>query len=92
VQALDNLLGWNADGADEERGLFLNDDVNELVQLALLVVIVGLAGASADLGKQKIDAELAVWVFQVRLELVNLVGGTGIRTVKHRNGRLVSDN
>ena len=33
MQALDNVLGRDTDSADEERGLLVDDHVNELVEL-----------------------------------------------------------
>lgn len=69
VQAVDDGLGRDADGADEEAGAALDGDVDELVQLAVGVVVVGLAGAAADLGQGEVDAERQVRRRQVRLEL-----------------------
>jgi hypothetical protein len=92
VQFLDNGFGRDADGADEELGARVDDDVDELVQLALCVVVagarvsgapgsgqrldkdlLGLASASADLGKQQIDTEWCALVVEVALELGNLL-------------------
>jgi hypothetical protein len=39
VKLLDNFLGRNTDGGDEEFGTRVDDDVDQLVQLALGVVI-----------------------------------------------------
>jgi hypothetical protein len=41
VQFLDDGFGRNADGADEELGAAVDDDVDELVELALGVVVAG---------------------------------------------------
>ncbi len=41
VEALDDGLGGNTDGRDEELGAALDDDVDELVELALGVVVAG---------------------------------------------------
>lgn len=42
VQLLDDGLGRDTDGADEESGTALDDDVDEFVKLALGVVVAGL--------------------------------------------------
>jgi hypothetical protein len=39
VQPVDDLLGGDTDGGDEQLGTGLNDDVDELVQLALGVIV-----------------------------------------------------
>lgn len=39
VKFLDDSLGGNTDGGDKELGIALDDDVDELVQLALSVVV-----------------------------------------------------
>ena len=39
VQLIDNLLGWDADGGDEETGAGLDDNVGEFAELALGVVV-----------------------------------------------------
>lgn len=73
VQALDDVSGRHTDGRDKQRDLLFNDDINQLVQLALGVVVVGLAGVAADLGQQQVDAKRRGLVVQIRLELGNLV-------------------
>lgn len=39
MDAVDDVLWWDTDGGDEEGGLLLDDDVDELVELALGVVV-----------------------------------------------------
>jgi hypothetical protein len=39
VELFDNGLGGNADGGDEKASLFLDDNVDELTELALGVVV-----------------------------------------------------
>lgn len=41
VELLDDRLGGNTDSGDEELGAAVDDDVNELVELALGVVVAG---------------------------------------------------
>jgi hypothetical protein len=41
VQLVDDSPGRDADGGDEELGAGLDDDVDELAQLALGVVVAG---------------------------------------------------
>jgi hypothetical protein len=57
VELVDGPLGGNTDGADEELGTLLDDDVDELVELALGVVIVGLTGRTTNLGDEEVDTE-----------------------------------
>jgi len=73
VELLDNVLGRDTDGGNEETGARLDDNVNEGVELALGVVVVGLARISTDLRKQKINTERSVLVLQEALELSNLL-------------------
>ena len=40
VESLNDLLWWGTDGGDKERDFFCDDDVDELIELALGVVIV----------------------------------------------------
>lgn len=39
VELLDDVLGWNTDGTDEEFGSALDDDINKLVELSFGVVV-----------------------------------------------------
>ncbi|KAI3485919.1 hypothetical protein L1887_50573 [Cichorium endivia] len=73
VQLFDDLDRGHTDGGNEELGARLNDNVDELGELAVCVVGVGLSCATADLGQEKIDAEGSVLVGQVALELVHLL-------------------
>lgn len=89
MELLYNSLGRDADGADEELGSAVDDDVDELVQLALGVVvaaralatfpvplhphILGLACTAADLGEKQVNAERCVLVVEEALQLGNLL-------------------
>jgi len=73
METVDHGLGWDTDGRDEEAGARLDDDVDELVELALGVVVVGLSCAAADLGKQEVNTEGRVLVLEKALELGNLL-------------------
>ena len=57
MKALDSARGWDADGGDEELGAGGYGDFDEVVELAVGVVVVGLAGGAADLGEGEVDAE-----------------------------------
>jgi hypothetical protein len=39
VELLDDGFGWDTDGADEELSTRVDDDINELVELAFGVVV-----------------------------------------------------
>jgi hypothetical protein len=39
VELLNDVLGWNTDGTDEEFGSALNNDINKLVELSLGVIM-----------------------------------------------------
>ena len=41
VETLDHVLGWDADGGDEEFGAAVDDDADEVVEFALGVVVAG---------------------------------------------------
>lgn len=72
VELLDDGLGGDTDGTDEELSTALNDDLDELIQFSLGVVVVGLPSATADLGKQEINTEGGVLVVQVALQFADL--------------------
>ena len=57
MQAPHHVRGRDADGRDEERRAFGDDDVDELAQAAVGVVVVGFAGGAADGGEGEVDAE-----------------------------------
>jgi len=57
VQLFNNLFGRYSDGADEEFGLLIDDDIDEFIQLSFVVVVVGLSGRSAERGDEQVDAE-----------------------------------
>lgn len=67
VELVHSPLGRDAHGADKESSLLLNDDVNELIQSATSVILVGLSGITTDLWKQEIDTEWRILVYQVVL-------------------------
>nr|POE63738.1 hypothetical protein CFP56_04641 [Quercus suber] len=71
MQALDDMRGWDADSADEERRFLLDRNADQLVELAVGVVVVGLARAAADLWERKIDAEGQRLVREVFFDLMD---------------------
>lgn len=89
METLDDVLGRDTDGADKELCAFLDNDGDELVELALGVVIaatvstpveeratsslLGLARATSDLREQQVHTERRILVFQESLELRNLL-------------------
>lgn len=95
VELVDNSLGGDADGGDEKASLLLDNNINELTELALGVVVaicrnktrlarvnngkvpqrrflLGLAGTTANLGKEEVDTEGSVLVVKVALEFGDL--------------------
>lgn len=78
--------------AHEELGAKLNDDVDELRQLALCVVVVGLARVATDLGQQEIDAKGRVLVLEAVLEVLQLAAqdlGRVVDTTHHTEAAIV---
>lgn len=67
----------DAYGGDEELSALFDGDSYEIVELAVGVIMVCLAGAVADLGKGEVHAEGEVWRGQVRLELVDYFAKLG---------------
>mmetsp|Transcript_34228 Transcript_34228/g.90821 ORF Transcript_34228/g.90821 Transcript_34228/m.90821 type:complete len:212 (-) Transcript_34228:155-790(-) len=59
------------DCADEECSLLFDDDVGELVQLAMSIVMVRLAGTATNLRNGEVDAEWGILVIQQFLHFVN---------------------
>ena len=88
MQALDDVLGRDADSRNEEFGFTIDDYADELVEFSLCVVVarllsattfnrildqvLGLSCTSSDLWKQKIHTKGCVLVVQVSLEFRNL--------------------
>jgi len=60
-------------GTNEKPRFSLNDDINQLRQLAVGVICVGLARVASDLREKKIDSEWGVLVMQKRLEFGDLL-------------------
>ncbi len=60
MQASDHVLRWHAHRAYEQCGFLFYNDGDEVVQSALHVVVVGLAGDAADGGQCEVDAEESV--------------------------------
>jgi len=69
MQPVDDALGRDAHGGHKQLGARLDGDVDQLVQLAVGVVVVGLAGVAADLGEGEVDAEGQVRGFEKGLHL-----------------------
>lgn len=69
----------DSDGADEQLCALLDGDGDQLVQLAVGVIVVGFARAVADLRESEINTEREIFRSEVLLELVDdlaeLVGG-----------------
>ena len=57
MQSLDDGLGRHADGANEELGALLDDDADELVEVAFGVVVVGLSRGRTQGRDQEINSE-----------------------------------
>jgi len=72
VELVDDGLWWHADSGNEELSAGLDDDINELAELALGVVVVGLSCIATNLWEQQIDTERSVLVVQEALQLCNL--------------------
>jgi len=73
VELLDDMLGRDTDGGDEETRPRLDHNVDKLLKLALGVVIVGLARIATNLRKEQIDAERGILILQKALEFCNLL-------------------
>lgn len=73
VELVDDSLGGDTDGRDEELSALLDDNIDELVEFTLGVIVVGLASAAADLGKEQINTERSVLVVEIALELSDLL-------------------
>ena len=74
VQALDGAGRRDTHSRDEDLCAVADGDFDELVELAVRVVMVGLAGAAADLGQGEVDAECAVLVVEVLFKLIDDLG------------------
>lgn len=73
MELVDNSLGRHTDGRDKELGALLDNDIDQLVELTLGVIVVGLASATANLGKKQVDTEGSVLVVKEALELGDLL-------------------
>ena len=47
METIDDMLGRDADGGDEELGATVDDDANELVEFALSIIVAELVVSSA---------------------------------------------
>lgn len=72
MQPIYNPLRRHADGANKQRDVLFNDDVDELREFALAVVVIGLASVSADLWDEQVNAERRIWDVQFRFKLPDL--------------------
>lgn len=57
MQPVHHFLGWNPDRAYEKLGSFFDDDTDELVQIALGIIIVGLPSSRAQGRDQEINSK-----------------------------------
>lgn len=57
MKLLDDLFWWNTDGANKQLCTFLNDDINQVIQTAFGVVIVGLSSSCRQRGNEQVDTE-----------------------------------
>ena len=57
MQAFNDMWWWDADGGNEYLGAGVDGHGYEVVELAVRVVVVCLAGAAADLGECEVNAE-----------------------------------
>ena len=48
MKTVDDMLGWDADGGDEELCATVDDDAHELVELSLSIIIAVLIVLSAS--------------------------------------------
>lgn len=47
VETIDDMLGWDTDGGDEQLCAAVNDDAHKLVELALSIIVAALIALSA---------------------------------------------
>lgn len=57
VKLVDHFFGRDTDGAHEQLGLFLDNDIDQVVQLALGVIVVGLSRIRSEGRDEEIDPE-----------------------------------
>ena len=51
VELVNDKPGWDTDSRDEQAGLLLDNDIDQVVELSLGVVVVGLSGIATNLGQ-----------------------------------------
>ena len=71
VHLVDNPLGRNTDRRHKQLGARFNNHIHKLRERPVRVIIVGFAGAFADLGQEQIDAKRRVLVLEVVLEVLD---------------------
>ena len=71
MKLLDNVLWWYTNGADEESGTRVDDNVNQIVQLALGVVV---ARASCQQMMPAEDEDILTWSYGLQLRLEEAEG------------------
>ncbi len=70
MKTFDRPFGRHPHGGDEDLRAVADGDFDELVELAVGVVVVGFAGAAADLREGEVDAEGEGFVGEVGFEVV----------------------
>jgi hypothetical protein len=88
VQPLDGACGWDSDSRNEDLGAVADRHFDELVELPVRVVVVGLAGGAADLGQGEVNAKGAVFVVEVFFEFVDDLGAGSVSRVWWRAGAM----
>jgi hypothetical protein len=71
VKTLNCSIWRHSDGADEELRAVLDRYFDQLVELAVCVIVVCLACGATDLGEGKVDTEREGFIGQMRFEFVD---------------------
>eukprot|EP00732_Lithocolla_globosa_P004584 Lithocolla_globosa_v1_NODE_4313_length_1465_cov_20.626241.p2 type:complete len:112 gc:universal NODE_4313_length_1465_cov_20.626241:982-1317(+) len=72
VQPIDHIAGRNSNGANKQLSFFLNDYVNQFGESTLGVVVICFSGSS-HFWQQQIDSKRCIFVFQILLEVLDLL-------------------
>ena len=71
MKTLNCSIWRHSDGADEELRTVLDRYFDQLVELAMGVIVVCPACGAADLGKSEVDTEREGFISQMRFEFVD---------------------
>lgn len=57
VELVDDLFGWDTDGTDKQLCLFLDNDIDKVIEFTFGVVVIRLSSVGPKRGNEQINTE-----------------------------------